>query len=223
MQMMHCNMNRALASAALKTGLVGTSASPRIQHSFHLLFSMRILCTIHSLNGSLIPPAISRPTTDTPSEDRSSRRENSQCGFFLRWIFGKRADSLEHRCCEMQLPSHKAFSFSWSACSFQPCLIQRLRCSYLMMPVPSRAMSLRLPSLPCCSWYVLLVLPASSSCFWKLLSSSWYLGDQCSSGALSLQPVLALAQGRRGSTRQRSLRKIHRPLQTRHNVFCEQT
>lgn len=163
------------------------------------------------------------PHNRYPSEDRSSRRENSQCGFFLRWIFGKWADSLEHRCCEMQLPSHKAFSFSWSTCSFQACLIQRLWCSYLMMSVPSRAMSLRLPSLPCCSWYVLLVLPAPSSYFWKLLSSSWYLGDQCSSGALSVQPVLAPAQGRRGSTRQRSLRKIHWPLQTKCSICYEQT
>lgn len=92
------------------------------------------------------------PRNRYPSEDRSSWRENSQCVFFLRWIFGKRADSLEHKCYEVQLPSHKAFSFSWSACSSQPCLIQSFRCGYLMMPGSSRATSRRPSSLPCCSW-----------------------------------------------------------------------
>lgn len=128
----------------------------------------------YSLHNSLlkwISHSTSRlfPHNRYPSEDRSSRRENSQCGFFLRWIFGKRADSLEHKCYEVQLPSHKAFSFSWSACSSQPCLIQRFWCCYLMNSASSRATSLRLSSLPCCSWLVLLVLTASSSCFWKLL------------------------------------------------------
>ena len=104
-----------------------------------------------------------------PSEDRSSWRENSRCGFFLRWIFGKWADGLEHKCYEVQLPSHKAFSFSWSACSSQPCLIQRFWCSYLTMSASSRTTSLIPLSLQCCSWYVLFVLPASSSYFWKLL------------------------------------------------------
>lgn len=40
--------------------------------------------------------------------------------------------------------------------------------------------------------------PASSSCFGNYFSSSWYLGDQCRSGTLSLQPLLAPAQGKGG-------------------------
>lgn len=208
MQAMHCNTNRASASAALDAGPAGTSASPRAQQ-FSFAFSHA-----YSLHNSLLK-WISHSTSHLslhnryPSEHRSSWRENSQCGFLLRWIFGKWADSLEHKCYEVPLPSHKAFSFSWSDCSSQPCLIQRFWCNCLMMSASSRATSLRLSSLPCCSWQVLLVLPASSSYFGNYFSSSWCLGDQCSIDALSLQPLLAPAQGRGGSSRQRSLRKIH--------------
>jgi len=63
MQTMRCDTKKASA-ASENTGPVGTSATPRSQHSLHLLLPMCILCRIHSLNGSHIPPAISLHTTD---------------------------------------------------------------------------------------------------------------------------------------------------------------
>lgn len=68
---------------------------------------MCILHKIHSLNGSDVPPAASLPTPHQRTDRHQAKR--ARLGFFLRWIFGKWADSGEHKCYEVQLPSHKAF------------------------------------------------------------------------------------------------------------------
>lgn len=73
---------------------------PHALSSFHLLFPMCIPHTIHSLNGSDVPPATSLPTIVIGQRARMA--------FFLRWIFGKWEDSFEHKCFELQLPVAKS-------------------------------------------------------------------------------------------------------------------
>lgn len=135
-----------------------------------------------------------------------SPRQKSQAGFFLRWIFGKWADSFEHECDELQLPSHKAFS--WSSCSSQLCLIQRLGHSYFVM---RRSLDghCSLSPLPADlgSWASSILLLFLENLF----SSSRCLGNPCGSSASS------------PSSRQRSFRKIHWPFWATHDVFYEWT
>lgn len=114
--MMHFHMHSVLVSAAFDWGLAGTSSSPGSKCSFHLSIPMCILCKIRSLNGSHIPPTIPIPTTDTRQRTDHHEWKGASVVLFLRWIFGKWADSLEYAWSyEVQLPSHKPFSFSWSA------------------------------------------------------------------------------------------------------------
>lgn len=114
--MMHFCMNSVLVSAAFDWGLAGTRASPGSKYSFHLSIPMCILCEIRSLNGSRIPPTIPIPTRDTHQRTDHHEWKGASVVLFLRWLFGKWVDSLESAWSyEVQLPSHKTFSFSWSA------------------------------------------------------------------------------------------------------------
>lgn len=80
----------ALAIAALNTGPAGTSASPYSERSFRLLFPMHILCTIHSLNGSHIPAAISLPTTDIHQRTDHQEGKTASVCFFLDGFLANR-------------------------------------------------------------------------------------------------------------------------------------
>lgn len=142
------------------------------------------------------------PPSPHPVRTECHWGKRARLGFFLRWIFGKWADSFEHKCYELQLPSHKAFS--WSSCSSQLCLIQRFGCSYFMMlhslethcspsPLPADVGS-------CASSILLLFLE-------NFFSSSRCLGKQCGSNASC------------PSSRQRSFRKIHWPFWATQDVF----
>lgn len=196
--MIHFCMNTA--SAAFNAGWAVTSASPSSQHSFPLSFPTYTVCTIRSLHGPHSPSTIPLPTTDTRQRTDHREWKIASMVFFLRWIFGKRAGTLEHTCSyEVQLPSHKAFSFSrsaplsplwsrdfraaasWCLCPLEPCHL----CCHLFCVVADR--------LCLCFHHPPPVL--------ENYFSSWYRSDQCISGASGLQPVLARGRGR--STRLR--------------------
>lgn len=135
MQMMHCSAGIGLCCLRLRTC---RDQYPCPQYGF---FAFSHVYSLHNSILKWISHSTSHlsPNSRYPSEDRSSPRENSQCIFFLRWIFGKQGGGLGPKCYEVQLPSHKAFSFSRSACSSQSCLLQRFWCSYLRKSASSIA------------------------------------------------------------------------------------
>lgn len=113
------------ASAASETGPVGTSGCPRSQQ-FPFAFP-----SVHPSHNSLLKWLWRFPSHLPPLNHHIvTKTKDPGWVFLLRWIFGKWAGSCEHECYEVQLPSHKAFS--WSSCSSQLCLIQRFGCSYFM-------------------------------------------------------------------------------------------